>query len=261
MGGSGRRQRWYAIAEPIRGVYDSYERCQTDLVGVRGTRRGPVEVSSEDEGWAVLNGGVRLDAGLYVFTDATANGGVGVVVVRMPVAENADPQILEPACSSSVVQILDAKPIAGIDSAQAVEALGRLRNILAEMVALYEALNQLLVREDVVAGSEITIVHDYFGVSAWMQAGAPPDAAMRIDPGYYEASFKKHAWAPAKDPTISAVIAACWELVSRKQLLLVFRHQPGHRSEAAGIHHFVRFNKMADELADQGSGRPSSATS
>jgi hypothetical protein len=219
-----------------------------------------VEVSSEEEGWAVLNGGVHLSPGVYAFTDATAIGGVGVVLVRMPSAENAEPEILEPTSSSSVVQILEAKPIAGIDGAQVVEALGRLRNILAEMVALYAALNQLVVREDVVAGSEITIVHDYFGVSAWMQAGAPPDGVLRIDPGYYEASFKKHAWAPAKDPTISAVIAACWELAFRKQVLLVFRHQPGHRSEGAGEHHYVRFNRIADELADQGSDPSPSGT-
>ena len=261
MAQSRRRQRWYAIAAPIQGVYDSYERCQQELRGVPGARRGPVEVSSEEEGWAVLNGGIRLPRGLYAFTDATAIGGVGVVFVRMPVDENAVPQILEPTCSSSVVQILDAKPIGGIDAAQVVEALGRLRNILAEMVALYEALSQLLVRADIPAGSEITIVHDYFGVSAWMQAGASLEALVRIDPGYYDASFKKHAWAPAKDPIISAVIAACWDLALSKQLRLVFRHQPGHRSEAAGEHHFVRFNRMADELADQGSEPPSSVTS
>lgn len=212
-----------------------------------------MEVSSEEEGWAVLNGGVRLTPGLYAFIDATAIGGVGVVIVRMPGAESAEPQIVEPACSSSVVQVLDAKPIAGIDGALVVEALDRLRNILAEIVALYEALTRLIIVEQPPPGSEVTIVHDYFGVSAWMQAGAPRDTWMRIDRGYYEASFKAHAWAPAKDPTIRAVISACWELVLGSGLQMVFRHQPGHRSEAAGTHHFVRFNKIADELADQGS--------
>jgi hypothetical protein len=44
------REKWYAIAEPIRDVYDNYNRCKQDLVGVKGTRRGPVEVSSEQEG-------------------------------------------------------------------------------------------------------------------------------------------------------------------------------------------------------------------
>jgi hypothetical protein len=248
-----RRQKWYAIAEPIRGVYDSYERCQQKLKGVTGARRGPVEVSSEEEGWAVLNGGVRLTPGLYAFTDATAVGGVGVVMVRMREGESSEPVILEPKCSSSVVGILQRTPIAGMNDIQVVGALGRLRNILAEMVGLYEALNQLLVREDVASGSQITIVHDYYGVSAWMQAGRPPGATMAIDPGYYEAPFKTHAWGPAKDPIISAVVSACWELTGRNQLRLMFRHQPGHRSEEAGTHHFVRFNKVADELADRGS--------
>lgn len=247
------RQKWYAIAEPIRDVFDSYEQCQHALKGVVGARRGPVEVSSEEEGWAVLNGGVRLPPGVYAFTDATALGGVGVVLVKMPDVANGEPLVLEPRCSSSVVHILEAKPIAGIDGAQVMDALRRLRNILAEMVALYEALNQLLARGDVPPRSKINIVHDYFGVSAWMKAGAPAVAQMKIDPGYYEASFKKHAWRPARDPSISAVITACWELALSKEFLLVFRHQPGHRSEGAGVHHFVRFNKMADELADQGS--------
>jgi hypothetical protein len=96
-----RRQKWYAIAEPIRGVYDSYERCQQELKGINGARRGPVEVSSEEEGWAVLSGGIRLTPGLYAFTDATAVGGVGVVMVRMPEGESSEPVILEPKCSSS----------------------------------------------------------------------------------------------------------------------------------------------------------------
>src|SRR5665809_99472 len=162
-----RRQKWYAIAEPIRGVYDSYDKCQQDLKGIAGSRRGHVQV---------------------------------------------------------------------------VDALRRLRNMLAEMVGLYKALNELIVREDVTSGSQITIVHDYYGVSAWMQAGTPPGATMAIDPGYYKAPFKAHPWGPPKDPVIGAVVSACWESADRKQLNMVFRHQPGHRSEEAGTHHFVRFN-------------------
>ena len=247
-----RREKWYAIAEPIRGVYDNYERCKQDLMGVKGARRGPVEVSSEQEGWDVLNGGIRLAPGTYAFTDATAVGGVGVVLVRMAESEESEPEILN-AKPFSVVEILERTPIVGLSDDEIVGALRRLRNILGEMVALYEALNQLLLSRDIVSGSQILIVHDYFGVSAWMRAGAPPGAAIKIDPGYYEASFKTHAWRPAKDPVISAVISACWETARQKELELVFRHQPGHRSEEAGTHHFVRFNKMADQLADRGS--------
>ena len=247
-----RRQKWYAIAEPIRGVYDSYEKCQQCLQGVRGTRRGPVEVSSEEEGWAVLNGKARLSPGLYAFTDANAVGGVGVVLASMEDALG-EPRVLEPLCSTSVVQILERSPIDGVTEKQIFDALRGLRNIFAEMVALYEAHIELDCREEVPFGSRVTIVHDYFGVSAWMKAGVPRGHTMEIDPGYYEASFKTYSWAPAKNPTIAAVVKACWERAGRKQLSLVFRHQPGHRSEEAGTHHFVRFNKMADELADHGS--------
>ena len=246
-----RRQKWYAIAEPIRDVYDSYERCCKDLRNIRGGRRGPVEVSSEAEGWAVLNGGIRLSRGLYAFTDATALGGVGVVIVTMEDGES-EPEILKPTCSSSVMQILDRSPIDGLSQQKVVDALGRKHNIFAEIVALYEALAELCARDEVIFGSRVTIVHDYYGVSAWMQAGAPRGAEMEIDPGFYEAAFKAHAWAPAQDPAISAVIDACWELSRRKHLQLVFRHQPGHRSEQAGTHQFARFNKLADELADGG---------
>lgn len=257
-----RKQPWYAIAAPIRGVYDSYELCKKDLKGIPGTRRGPVKVSSEAEGWAVLDGGVRLSPGLYAFTDANAIGGLGVVIVRMGGEEGAEPQVLEPRSSSSVMKVLEASPIVGLDNDEAAAALRRRRNILAEMVALYEALNLLVEMESVPSASAITIVHDYFGVSAWMQAGAPPDARISIDPGYYEAAFKGYPWAPAKDSTIAAVVHACWRLASSKQFHLVFRHQPRGRSEAAGEHHFVRYNRMADKLAGgQGSGSPTSSIS
>lgn len=159
---------------------------QAEPCGSQGARRGPVEVSSEQEGWDVLNGGIRLAPGLYAFTDANAVGGVGVVIVRMPGGETSEPVILEPKCSSSVVRILERTPIAGVTHVQVVDAVRRLRNILAEMVALFEALNQLTAHQDVAPGSQITLVHDYFGVSAWMQAGAPPGATVRIDPGYYD---------------------------------------------------------------------------
>jgi hypothetical protein len=204
-----------------------------------------------------LNGGIRLAPGLYAFTDANAVGGVGVVIVSMPGGESSEPVILEPKCSSSVVRIVKRTPIGGVAHLQVVDAVCRLRNILAEMVALYEALNQLTAHQDVAPGSQIRVVHDYFGVSAWMQAGAPPGASVRIDPGYYDAPSRRM---PGVRPRIfiSAVISACWKTARQQQLELVFRHQPGHRSEEAGTHHFVRFNKMADQLADRGS-KPSAS--
>ena len=37
------------------------------------------------------------------------------------------------------------------------------------------------------------------------------------------------------------------------------REKPGHRSEAAGEHQFVKFNNLADRLADFGSERLSAS--
>lgn len=204
----GKRQRWYAIAEPIRDVYDSYERCLQDLEGRPGIRRGPVEVSSAEEGWAILNGGVKLKPGLYAFTDANALGGVGVVIVRMAHDEGADPEVLSPR-DSSVLEVFDRAPIGALTRGQVAEALRRLRNIVAEMVALYEALNELIRLPEVAPGSEVTIVHDYFGVASWMEAEVPPGSTMLTDHAFSDLAFVHREWRPAKDAAISAVVRAC----------------------------------------------------
>ena len=80
------------------------------------------------------------------------------------------------------------------------DALGRLRNILAELAALYLALT--LVPEN----AAVTVVHDYEGVGAWMEG----------------------RW-KAKDPVVAAVVAACRALIERRRLRVGYRHQRGHR--------------------------------
>jgi hypothetical protein len=255
--GKQRRQKWYAIAEPIRGVYDSWKRCQQALEGKTGVRCGPVEVSSAEEGWAILDGGVRLDPGLYAFTDANDLGGVGVVIVRMAGYDGAQPEVL---CEidSSVMEVLERAPVPGLKREEAVDALTRMKQVVSEMVAPYEALNQLLVLPEVAKGSEVTIVHDNSGVAAWMQAEMPPGSTIRIVDGYADAVYARHEWRPAREPVVSSVVRACWELASRRNLKLAYRYQPRGRSEAAGEHHFARFNGLAHKLAERGSRRPPS---
>lgn len=78
-----KEQKWYAIAEPVWGVYEGYEKCLQALAGKAGPRLGPVAVSSQDEGRAILSDGVRLDPGRYAFTDASGSGGIASVIVEM----------------------------------------------------------------------------------------------------------------------------------------------------------------------------------
>ena len=151
---------------------------------------------------------MKLKPGLYAFTDANALGGVGVVIVRMAHDEGADPEVLSPR-DSSVLEVFDRAPIGALTRGQVAEALRRLRNIVAEMVALYEALNELIRLPEVAPGSEVTIVHDYFGVASWMEAEVPPGSTMLTDHAFSDLAFVHREWRPAKDAAISAVVRAC----------------------------------------------------
>lgn len=219
----------YVVTEPICGVYETWAGCQAALNGLPGARR-LMEVTSLEEGEAILHGGVLLEPGLYAFTDGNARGGVGVVVVRTSEGENAEPRVIWEK-STSVAQVFRDARIPSLDADAVDVALDRLVNILAEMAALYVALSHIVGLAEARAGSSLTIVHDYLGVAAWMQ----------------------DRWREAKDPELRKVVSACLELAGRRSLELRFRHQPGHRSEWAGRHHFVRFNVRADELATRGS--------
>jgi ribonuclease HI len=117
--------------------------------------------------------------------------------------------------------------IAGLASKKAItEALGRLRNILAELAGLYLALT--LVRE----GAAATIVHDYEGVGAWMEG----------------------RW-KAKDPTVAALTAACRALIEKRRLRARYRHQRGHQASWAGRDDFAHYNARADVLAREAGER------
>jgi len=215
----------YVVTEPgsIRGVYDSWAECQAKVAGVSGVRYQ--KVKNREEAEAILAGtGVVLPPGLYAFTDGNNLGGVGVVVVRVADNQSAEPDVVR-EIATSVDQIFSGAAIPGLDSDQAIgEALARLANILSEMAGLYAALAELP------EGVEVTIIHDYEGVGAFMQEGR---------------------WR-AKDPIVRAVVSASRELVERKKLRLQFVHQRGHMSTWAGRHDLARFNARADALAAQG---------
>jgi hypothetical protein len=101
-------------------------------------------------------------------------------------------------------------------------ALIRLRNILAELAALYLALR---IGPE---GAALTVVHDYEGVGAWMTG----------------------RW-KTKDPLVAEIVAACTALASARRLTLTFRHQRGHQSSWAGRDDFAHFNARADALATE----------
>lgn len=213
----------YVVTQPqgSRGIYDTWPECLAAVSGVPGARYQ--KVKSREEAQAILDGtGVVLPPGLYAFTDGNALGGVGVVIVRVGEQSN-EPQVIH-EIATSAGQVFNAVGIPGLESDREVDdALGRLHNILAEMAALYAALREVSVRV------EITIVHDYKGVSAFMEG----------------------RW-QAKDPIVESVVSACHDLAAEKELQLRFLHQHGHMSTWAGRHDLARFNGRADALARQG---------
>ena len=168
--------------------------------------------------------GTTLTPGLWAFVDGNHLGGVGVVIVQK--VDEAQESILEEG-GFTVVEVLAGAGIALLKSKKAInDALGRLRNVLAELAALYLALK--LVPE----GSDVTIVHDYEGVGAWMEG----------------------RW-QAKDPVVAAVVAACRALIDRRRLRAAYRHQRGHQASWAGRDDFARYNARADALATEAGDR------
>jgi hypothetical protein len=212
----------YVVTEPksVRGVYTTWEECQAATGDAAGSRQ--MRVETQEEGEAILAGGVILDTGWYAFTDGNALGGVGVVLVRMADGED-EPEVVN-EIAASVKEVLGEAAIPGLESDLEVdESLDRLANILAEMAGLYAAIN---ASPD---GSRVTIVHDYMGVGAFM----------------------RKEWR-ARNSIVDAVGSVSRSLAERKGLQLRFQHQASHRSSHARRHDFARFNGRADELAAEG---------
>lgn len=215
----------YVVTAPerIRGVYETWPACEAAVKGVPGARYQAVASRAQAE--AMLRGeGVALPAGLWAFVDGNSLGGVGVVLVD---AGGEAPTEVE-TLGLTVREVFAGGAVASLATPSAVAAaLARLRNVLAELAALFLALR--LAPE----GSTLTVVHDYEGVGAWMDG----------------------RW-KTKDPLVAEIVAASKALAAARRLRLAFRHQRGHQASWAGRDDFAHFNARADALATEAaSGR------
>jgi ribonuclease H-related protein len=217
--------RVYVVTAPesVRGIYDTWDACRAAVSGVRGARYQAV--SSRESAEAMLRGdGVTLGPGRYAFVDGNHEGGVGVVLIEH---ESAGTRVVA-EISTTVDAVFRDAGVPGLGSMEAIrEALGRLRNVLAELAALYQALREAP------AGRAITIVHDYEGVGAWLEG----------------------RW-KAKDPMVAAVVAACRCVIAERRLAVSFQRQRGHQSTWAGRDDFARYNTRADRLATEAARGP-----
>jgi len=214
----------YVVTAPerIRGVYETWPACEAVVKGVPGARYQAVASRAQAE--AMLRGeGTALTPGLYAFVDGNHLGGVGVVLVD---ASGEAPEVVE-EIGMTVTQVFAGGGVPPLATPGAIAtALARLRNVLAELAALYLALR--LVPE----GGAVTVVHDYEGVGAWMTG----------------------RW-KTKDPLVAEVVAACKAVASSRRLTLAFQHQRGHQSTWAGRDDLAHFNARADALASDAAGR------
>ncbi len=210
----------YVVTEPahLRGIYPAWDACKAAVSGVSGARYQ--KVSSREEAQALLDGtGVRLAPGQYLVVDGNAAGGMGILAVRQKDGEA--PSVLQER-SDRVWDALPPDGLPGLSSAEEVRAaLARLRNVLAEMAAAYIGLARMPFEP-----GELTIVHDYAGVAAWLEG----------------------RWA-RRDPAIRALADAAAHTARARHLALRFLHQPGHRSSWAGRHDLAALNARADRLA------------
>jgi len=211
----------YVVTEPerIRGIYDSWPECAAAVKGVSGARYQAV--GSREQAEAMLRGeGGELEPGLYAFVDGNHLGGVGVVLVQRHA--DAEPEIVE-ALGLTVVEVFAGAGVRSLATRAAIlAALDRLRNVLAELAALHLALRLVPER------ANLTVVHDYEGVGAWLEG----------------------RWR-AKDPLVADIVAACRELITRRRLTVAFRRQRGHTAAWAGRDDFAHFNARADKLATE----------
>lgn len=210
----------YVVTAPdaIRGIYEAWPACEAAVRGVAGARYQAV--SSHNEAIAMLEGGgIVLTPGVYAFVDGNAQGGVGVVLVLRRETGQAVYEV-----STTVHEIFTAlpEPVPTLEDRPAIDrALDRLRNVLAELAAAYQAL-RLAPSDD----SSLTLVYDYLGIGAWLQG------TWRI-----------------QDRTVEAIVFAMRTMINIKGLTLTYHHQPAHRSSVAGRHDYAAFNARADVLA------------
>ncbi len=210
----------YVVTEPasIRGIYATWAECRAAIAGVPGARFQAVE--SRERAEAILRGEpVVLPPGRWAFVDGNHFGGIGVVLVEQAEA-GGEPRVLREV-ATTVYEVYRDAGIPSLDTrAKITAAVDRLRNVLAELGALYAALGLAP------PGAALTVVHDYEGVGAWMEG----------------------RW-KAKDPVVAEIVAACRARASARRLTVAFRRQRGHASTWAGRDDFAAFNARADALA------------
>lgn len=210
----------YVVTQPesIRGIYETWAECKAAVAGVSGARYQAV--SSRERAEAILRGEpVVLTPGSYAFVDGNHMGGIGVVLVTQ--GEDGAQAVREVA--TTVYEVFRAAGLARLDERSKITAeTNRLRNIIAELGALYAALGL------VAPGTALTIVHDYEGVGAWLEG----------------------RW-KTKDPVVADVVAACRARIADRGLRVTFRQQRGHESVITGRNDFAAFNARADRLATE----------
>jgi len=207
----------YVVTAPeaIRGIYETWDACRAAVSGVRGARYQAV--SSRAQAEALLSGeGLRLVPGRYAFVDGNAMGGVGVVLVER---DETKTRVVE-EIGTTVYAVFGPARLPGLDARPKItQAVDRLRNVLAELGALYLAVSRA-------APGALTVVHDYQGVGAWMEG----------------------RW-QTKDPLVAEIVVGCRDVARARGLTLAFRHQKGHESTFAGPNDWAAFNARADRLA------------
>lgn len=215
----------YVVTAPerIRGIYATWRACEAAVKGVKGARFQAVP--TREQAQAILRGeGTALPDGLYGFVDGNHLGGVGVVLVER---RGDDEPVVAEEHGLTVREVFLGAGIASLASDRTIRAaLVALRNILAELGALFFLLR--IVPE----GATLTVVHDYEGVSAWMEG----------------------RW-QTKDRIVGDVVTACRTLARDRRLTVSFRHQRGHQSSWAGRDDFAHFNAKADKLASEAAVR------
>ncbi len=216
----------YVVTEPesIRGIYETWPACKAAVSGIPGARYQAV--SSREHAEALLRGeAVVLPPGTYAFVDGNHMGGIGVVLVE----QGGDRPRSVKEVGTTVYDVFRGARIRSLDARSKITAAAdRLRNILAELGALYAALKRLP------RGTAVTVVHDYEGVGAWLEG----------------------RW-KTKDPLVADVVAACRRLIADRRLTVAFRRQRGHESTFAGRNDFAAYNARADRLATEAAMRAS----
>lgn len=214
----------YVVTEPesIRGIYETWPECQAAVSGIPGARYQAV--SSREHAEALLRGeAVVLPPGTYAFVDGNHMGGIGVVLVE----QGKDRPRSVKEVGTTVYAVFRGARIRSLDAHSKITAAAdRLRNILAELGALFAALKR------VPRGTAVTVVHDYEGVGAWLEG----------------------RW-KTKDPLVADVVAACRRLITDRRLTVTFRRQRGHESTFAGRNDFAAYNARADRLATEAAMR------